>query len=100
MGCGCNNLPPELGFHRGMGTAGIPDPCDLPEYWVVQKGADGKCYNVCLAGDMAHEVDAQFCNGMTTTPTAGGGLGLNLSDNQILLFALGGVLLFALMTRN
>lgn len=103
MACNCNSLPPELALGRwGMGeAAATPDPCDLPQYWVVRPGADGKCYNVCLAGDYAHEVDAEFCQGMTTQQGGGGaGLGLGLSTNQILVFALGAVLLVAVMSRN
>ena len=110
MACNCNSLPPELAlgrWGRGMGeAAATPDPCDLPQYWVVQKGADGKCYNVCLAGEYAHEVDAEFCEGEGTGTGQGAGtgqgpgLGLGLSTNQILVFALGAVLLVAVMSRR
>ena len=98
MGCNCNSLPPEYSLGR-LGDEAM-DPCDNPLYWVVQKGADGKCYNVCLVGEMAHEVDASFCAGAATTTSTSAGFDLNLSDTQIIVFALGAVLLVTFMSNR
>jgi hypothetical protein len=73
------------------------DVCNLPAYWTVQKGRDGKCYNVCEAGQMMFEIEPQYCEQITGSMETG--YPGNLTQTQILVFALGAVLLFAVMTR-
>lgn len=71
-GCGCGSLPcsgmgmgvvetPGTGSGEGQYQPSI-NPCDDTSLWAVKKGADGRCWNYCLA-DLTQQVelDAATC---------------------------------------
>lgn len=59
-GCGCPSLG---GVGHGVGYLGAANPCDQSGAWVIVKGNDGKCYNLCVFTGERIELDAASCAG-------------------------------------
>lgn len=54
MGCGCPSM-------QGIGYLGATNPCDQTGAWMIVRGSDGKCYNLCIFTGERMEIDAASC---------------------------------------